>query len=110
MNEDMSAKVIAVDFDGTLCIDRFPGIGAPKLNVIDALKREVEQGAITILWTCREGQLLMDALTWCEKHGLTFNYVNENCPDRTARFGNDCRKIGADEYWDDRAINLDSLA
>ena len=36
--------------------------------------------------------------------GLYFDAVNANLPERIAYFGGDCRKISADEYWDDRAV------
>jgi hypothetical protein len=34
-----------------------------------------------------------------------FDAINENLPVNVAAFGNDCRKIFADEYWDDKACN-----
>lgn len=37
---------------------------------------------------------------------MTFDYVNEAEPLRVAYFGGDARKIGADEYWDDRAVQI----
>lgn len=49
------AKVIAVDFDGTLCERNFPDIGAPIMSVIEYVKRKKEQGDTLILWTCRVG-------------------------------------------------------
>ena len=30
---------MAIDFDGTLCEDKFPEIGSPKQDVIDLVKR-----------------------------------------------------------------------
>ena len=37
-------------------------------------------------------------------HGLRFDAVNENLPENIEFFGNDCRKVWANEYWDDRAV------
>lgn len=99
-------KVIAIDFDGTLCENAWPEIGAPKRDVINRALAEQEAGAALILWTCREGDLLEEAVFACRTWGLYFDAVNENLPERTAEYGNDCRKIGADEYWDDRAVPL----
>lgn len=97
-------KVIAVDFDGTLCINRFPLIGKPKKRVIRRVLREQSKGAKIILWTCRDGETLRQAIEWCNtKQGLYFDAVNENLPEQIKYFNNDCRKIGATEYWDDKA-------
>lgn len=95
---------IAVDFDGTLCANRWPEIGSPCHDVIDELKGLRCDGWRVILWTCRTGELLDKAVMWCADKGLYFDAVNENLPERIAYFGGDCRKISADEYWDDRAV------
>lgn len=49
------AKVIAVDFDGTLCECKYPDIGAPVTPVIEYVKERKAAGDIVILWTCRGG-------------------------------------------------------
>lgn len=46
----------AVDFDGTLCENAYPEIGAPNLPLIDKLISCRRLGAKIILWTCREGE------------------------------------------------------
>ena len=51
--------IIATDFDGTICESKWPEIGAPNLEVIDYLKDRKEHGAKLILFTCREGKLLL---------------------------------------------------
>ena len=38
-------KVIAIDFDGTLCTNAYPEIGEPNWPVIFAAKAEQEKGA-----------------------------------------------------------------
>lgn len=95
-------KTIAVDFDGTLCASEWPKIGAPNTALIDQLKQEQKNGAVIILWTCREGRLLKEAVKWLKSQGLACNYVNRNSPERIRMYKNDCRKIGADIYIDDR--------
>lgn len=103
----MRHKIIATDFDGTLCeIEEFPKIGKPKQSVIDALLREQKAGTKLILWTCREGKPLLDAIKWCYERGLVFDAVNAQLPEMVKLFGNDCRKVFAHEYWDDRAVNV----
>lgn len=99
-------KAIAIDFDGCVCTDKYPDIGAPNWEAINRARAEQRAGAGLILWTCREGQLLLDALAACEAWGLTFDAVNESLPDWIEAYGNDPRKVGASEYWDDRAVRL----
>lgn len=97
-------KAIAIDFDGCLCEDKWPEIGAPHMDVINAAIREQSSGAALILWTCRTGGLLEAAVDWCRSYGLEFDAVNANLPERTAVYQSDCRKVSADAYWDDKAV------
>lgn len=99
-------KVIAVDFDGCLCENVYPDIGMPNKPVIDKLLTEQKNGAKLILWTCREGKTLEAAVEWCKEHGIKFDAINENLPELMRKFRSDPRKIGADEYWDDRAVRI----
>lgn len=92
---------IAVDFDGTLCEERWPDIGEPNTMLIDFLIRWQEQGNKVILWTCREDAMLGMAVDWCAERGLHFDAVNCNLPERISYYNNDSRKIGADYYIDD---------
>lgn len=98
-------KVIAVDFDGVLFeADAWPNIGEPIRANIEALQKERRDGALLILWTCRTGHELDAAVAACFDIGLEFDAVNENLPELIEKFGGDCRKVCADEYWDDRAV------
>lgn len=98
-------KVIAVDFDGCICKMRWPDIGDPNWDVINALKDEKQNGSKIILWSCRCGELLQAALDACDNWGLQFDAVNENIPERLVEYGySESRKISADEYWDDLAV------
>lgn len=99
-------KAIAIDFDGCLCDNAYPAIGAPHWGVIARAKMEQEAGAGLILWTCREGQLLLEAVAACESWGLHFDAINESLPSWIAAFDNAPRKVGASEYWDDRAVPM----
>lgn len=96
-------KIIAVDFDGTLCENKYPEIGAPILSTIEQLKDAQREGAALILWTCRCGKELTAAVAWCMAQGLTFDAVNANLAEHIEQFGGDTRKVFATEYWDDRA-------
>ena len=98
--------IIAVDFDGTLCRSVWPGIGAPNIVLINYIKARQKRGDKFILWTCREGKKLEEAVEWCKAHGLKFDAVNDNLSEKKKQFGNDPRKIFANEYWDDKARGI----
>ena len=99
----MKIRIIAIDFDGTLCVNRWPDIGKPIHKIINYVKDQKKKGAKLILWTCRTGEKLEAAIIWCERMGITFDAVNENLPETIAVFGQDTRKIFAHEYIDDRS-------
>lgn len=98
----MNSKIIAVDFDGTLCENNWPEIGAPNEELIKYLRNRQKGGDKLILWTCRVGDMLQKAVEWCEERNLVFDAVNENLPEIIENFGSDTRKIFANEYIDDR--------
>ena len=98
-------KVIAVDFDGTLCEENWPGIGEPKTQMIEYLKELKLQGDKLILWTCRVDEKLDEAVDWCLDQGLIFDAVNDNLPELVAKYGGNPRKVFADIYLDDRAAD-----
>lgn len=98
-------QIIAVDFDGTLCAQAWPEIGEANERLILHLKKRKAEGARLILWTNREGELLEAAVEWCKERGLTFDTVNANLPEMIALYNNDCRKVNADIYIDDKAVN-----
>jgi hypothetical protein len=95
---------IAVDFDGCLVTNRWPGIGEPNLPLINRLIELQKSGCKLILWTCREGNLLNDAVEACAAGGLDFDTVNDNLPEWKKHYGNNPRKISADYYMDDKAV------
>lgn len=98
--------VIAVDFDGCLCSDKFPDIGEPNWSAIEELKKRQKNGDKIILWTCRCDSDLMSAIAACRTWGIYFDAVNRNLPERIYQYKSDPRKISADEYWDDRSVKV----
>lgn len=95
-------KIIAIDFDGVLFTEAYPAVGMPIAPNINRAKNEKANGAVLILWTCREGE----KLAACKAAGLEFDYVNENADELKAEFGTDPRKIAATEYWDDKNVYM----
>lgn len=100
MNETLN---IAVDFDGTIVEDAYPGIGKPQLFAFDTLKKLQEKGHRLILWTYRHSKELEDAITFCKKNGIEFYAVNKSFPEEQfdPKYS---RKINADIFIDDRNI------
>lgn len=99
-------KIIAVDFDGTLCENKWPEIGEINSHLFQLLTYEKSRGNKIILWTCRSGDRLTEAVNWCKEHGLEFDAVNENLPEAIEEFGLDTRKIFAHVYIDDRNMPM----
>ena len=107
-------KIIAVDFDGTLCEDQWPNIGKPNNIIIEALKRCRKDGVKLILWTCRtnegKGQdYLDDAVKWCHEKGLYFDAINMNIPEVMRLTGGDTRKVYANLYLDDKSLSIEDF-
>lgn len=99
--------VIAVDFDGTLCISDEPGRLVPNESLFSMISMLREMGYEFILWTCRECGELDEAVDWLDAQGIQFDAVNDNVPSIISIFGGtNSRKIHADEYWDDRAVSV----
>lgn len=99
-------RIIALDFDGTLCQHQFPHIGAPRWDIINQAITAKREGAKLILWTCREGKYLDAAVGACKEWGIELDAVNDNLPDTKSVYGTNCRKVMATEYWDDLAVRV----
>ena len=100
--------IIAIDFDGILCENRFPEIGKPNYTVISLTRQLIDQGHEVVLWTSRVDNELTKAVEWCKDRGLHFCAVNENSPknlaEYSAKYPVSTRKIYADVYIDDHNI------
>ena len=75
--------VIAVDFDGTIVENRYPEIGAEIPFAIETLKMLIADRHRLVLWSCREGELLEQALQWCRERGVEFYAANRDYPEET---------------------------
>ena len=101
----MKDLIYAVDFDGTLCVSEWPGIGAPNLPLIEHLIERQREGVRLILWTCRVNERLQEAVDWCKQYGLEFDAINDNLSDQVELYGNNARKVHADVYFEDKAVD-----
>lgn len=97
--------IIAIDFDGTIVENEYPEIGKERPFAIDTLKMLMADRHRLVLWTCREGRLLDDAIAWCREKGVEFYAVNRDYPEETADHNpNFTRKLKADIFIDDRNV------
>ncbi|CAI8307390.1 MAG: Uncharacterised protein [Flavobacteriia bacterium] len=96
------SKIIAVDFDGTIAEDRYPGIGKPMPFAFETLKMLQGDGHRLILWTYRTGKKLNEAVEFCREHGIEFYAVNKGFPEEDMQHPDTGRKIHADLFIDDR--------
>jgi hypothetical protein len=104
--------IIAVDYDGTLFEGDYPKIGNPIIEVIEKTKEFQQNGAELVLWTCREGLYLHEAIVRCREVGLEFDAINDNTASQMKFMQHKLktegnvfchRKIFADIYVDDRS-------
>ena len=96
--------IIAVDFDGTIVEHQYPHIGKEKPFAIATLKQLQNEGHRIVLWTVREGELLQQAIEFCQERGLEFYTVNANFSDEHSEEPGYSRKIKADIFIDDRNL------
>jgi len=99
--------IFAVDFDGTLAENKFPGIGEQTKEQKELLEILIElrkAGHVLILWTARGEPALTHAIMWCREHGLDFDAIQENT--FVKKLSGPSPKIVADYYIDDRALEF----
>lgn len=96
---------IAIDFDGTIVEHCYPEIGKEIPFAVVTLKQLIKEGHLLVLWSVREGDLLTEAVEWCNERGIEFYAVNSDNPkeeiDTTNRAS---RKLKVDMFIDDRNI------
>lgn len=96
--------IIAVDFDGTLHMGKWPAIGYPAPHAIEVMQKLKADGHTLIIWTSRGGDLLIEAVNWLLQHGIAFDRVNDNLPGQTEMYGTNSRKVYAHCYIDDKNV------
>ncbi|WP_018674427.1 BT0820 family HAD-type phosphatase [Riemerella columbina] len=100
----LNNKKLAIDFDGTIVEDAYPGIGKPKVFAFETLKKLQMEGYRLILWTYRSGKTLDEAVEFCRKNGLEFYAVNSSFEGEVFDHATQSRKIDADLFIDDRNL------
>ena len=119
----MGKLILCVDFDGTIVQDAFPNIGEPRQGrfhrtFLEDLIYLQKKGHKIILWTCREGEHLEQAVAFCKERGLEFDAVNDDLEEVKQKYTDKleiwrasgrARKVFANYYIDDRAVGLGDL-
>ena len=96
--------IIAVDFDGTIVRSNFPEIKGEVPYAGEVLRRLHKNGHYIIIWTCRCGVNLLDAINWLVEHDVPFSKVNDHNPENLQKYGEGGKKVFAHCYIDDRNV------
>jgi hypothetical protein len=94
-------KILALDLDDTLLHDAHPDLGKPVAGIIPQLEALRATGWVIVIWTVRnEDKEISEHL---KRLGIPFDYIN----DHPWNIKGASRKIYADVYLDNRALNFD---
>ena len=99
--------VLAVEYDGTLVREN-TSVGTQE--VIDYLKFHKKAGWELTLITTRQGQELQEAMDWCQRMGLDFDYINRNPDWFIEAQGGDCRAIYYDKIVTTKRVLIERKA
>ena len=98
--------VFCVDFDHTLCDSNYPDCGDEIKPICDYIRYIAKsQYSEMILWTCRTGDTLIDAIKWCKEHGMWFDEVNRQGYFDEMQF-TESRKVFCNTLIDDTNYNF----
>ncbi|MGL5913218.1 MAG: hypothetical protein ACRCZB_03555 [Bacteroidales bacterium] len=97
--------IIAIDFDGTIVRGEYPSIEGLQPYAKYNINKLYEEGHYIIIWTCRTGEHLLDAINYLIEQGVRFHRVNDHSPDNVAKYGDGGKKIYADVYIDDKQVD-----
>lgn len=96
--------IIAIDFDGTIARTNYPEILGEQPYAAQVITQLKEHGHYIIIWTCRTGKPLLDAINWLLEHGIPFDRVNDHDPESVSKYGDHGKKIHAECYIDDQNL------
>lgn len=89
----------AIDFDGTIATNIFPGIGEPIQERIEHMHKIWENPKnVIIIWSCRGGEYENQMREFLVKNNIPFDFINENPMFNITG----SKKIFAHTYIDDR--------
>ena len=100
----MKKFVLAIDFDGTIATESFPEVGTLIKDADVIIRKLYEEGHDVIINTCRTGRFEGMAQDFLDENNIPYHYINNNLPRMIEFYKQDCRKISADIYIDNRNI------
>lgn len=101
-------RAIAIDFDGCICQSKYPEIGEPNLQAAIAASSSLPALQVHRIRPAPAACSFLASSITCKEWGLNFDAVNQSLPEWIEAWGSDSRKVGADEYWDDKAVIADT--
>lgn len=96
--------VLAIDFDGTIAEEKWPEVGELRYEAKKYINQLHQDGHKIVINTCRSGVYEGMAEQFLLDNAIAFDYINCNLPEKILEFKQDCRKISADIYIDDKCI------
>lgn len=96
--------IVAVDFDGVLNACEYPKVGVLVEGAKKGMQWLRDQKHTVIVWTCREGDDLLNAINFLLERDVPFDRVNANVRANIEKHSNDSRKVCADLYIDDHNL------
>ena len=96
--------IIAIDFDGTIVRNAYPATGQLQPDAARYINRLYDDGHYIIIWTCRAGERLLEAINCLLEAGVRFHRINDDEPCNLSKYGGAGRKLYADVYVDDRQV------
>lgn len=96
----MRKLTLAIDFDGTICSNRYPDVGV----LMDGAEiiREWYKHHTIVISTCRIDAHLEACKAFLAANDIPYHYINENVPELIKMYNGDCRKISCDVQIDDK--------
>lgn len=108
-------RLVGIDFDNTLVENEYPKIGKLKIRMLEIIGNEQDkygkENVDFILWTCRRGKELENAIEFIKENKLPIKYFNESHPQALEYFNvvgkipAKTRKIFTNVLYDDRTRN-----
>ena len=96
--------IIAVDFDDTIAVNKYPEIGEEMPGAIEGLLELQSYGCHIIIWTCRHGENQQAALDWLAERNFFPDTINDHVSHDMIPGQEMKRKVYANLYLDDKSF------
>lgn len=109
-NFDENTVILAIDFDGTICTEKYPEVGMERQGAKEFINKLYDEGYFIIINTCRthDSSASVDpaqvAKDFLKLRGIKYHTFNEHAPFILDKYPIEARKISAEIYIDDRCL------